>query len=167
MRYDTVQPEQCRAGTQFPASLKALKIWCLWRYKDRDGKRTKVPFQVNGIRARSNDPSTWACFADACAAASDELQLGLFADGSHTFVDLDGCIAVDGTIEPWAQANVSSRTKLRCVQSYAELSPSGFGFIFSSRGQCLRQQRSMAAKFTARQGSSRSRDGTSPRLLSK
>ena len=108
---------------QFPATLKARKTWCLWRCEERNGKQTKVPYQANRVPARSNDPSTWATFADACSAifGQTEFKLGTFADGSHSFIDLDKCIGADGKIEPWAQA-VLARTG-----SYAELSPSGSG----------------------------------------
>jgi primase-polymerase (primpol)-like protein len=107
----------------FPATLKARKTWCLWRYEERDGKRTKVPYQVSGVPARSNDRRTWATFEAACSAISGqtEFDLGIFADGSHAFVDLDKCIGSDATIEPWAEA-VLCRTN-----SYAERSPSGSG----------------------------------------
>jgi hypothetical protein len=90
---------------QFPAELKDKPIWCVWRYLVREGKPTKVPMQVNGRMAKSNDPQTWAPFADACAAADadGELGVGVFCDGSFTFIDLDHCRdAETGGVEPWA-----------------------------------------------------------------
>ncbi|RIH90981.1 hypothetical protein Mterra_00061 [Calidithermus terrae] len=44
-----------------PADLRARKQWVLWRYEDRDGKLSKVPFRfVNpSSRASSTDPSAW------------------------------------------------------------------------------------------------------------
>jgi len=116
---------------QFPSSLKALPIWCVWRYEERAGKQTKVPYrpiQVDGgkyspVVAQSNNQETWVSFSDACAAVcdQDEFHLGIFADGSHTFIDLDKCLGADGVIEPWA-LGILARTN-----SYAELSPSGTG----------------------------------------
>jgi len=108
---------------QFPAELKAKCVWCLWRYEERNGKRTKVPYQVTRLPARSNDQRTWATFEAACSAISGQTEfgLGVFADGSHAFIDLDSCIGSDATIEQWAQA-VLYRTN-----SYAERSPSGRG----------------------------------------
>jgi putative DNA primase/helicase len=122
---------------QFPASLKALQIWCVWRYEERDGKQTKVPYRPLKLAdgtyipapAQSNNPETWASFEDACAAVCDqsEFQLGIFADGSHTFIDLDRCVGAEGP-EAWA-LGVLARTN-----SYAELSPSGTGLHIFVRG---------------------------------
>jgi putative DNA primase/helicase len=108
---------------QFTASLKSKRVWCLWRREESNGRPTKIPYQTNRYHARSNDPMTWATFEDVCSAVAgqDEFHLGIFADGSHTFLDLDKCIGPDGTIERWAQA------ALLRASSYAEVSPSGSG----------------------------------------
>src|SRR4051812_46783384 len=92
----------------FPAELRDRRIWCVWRAEERDGKTTKVP------HAKSNDPSTWITFEDACTTAdtAQNLGVGVLCDGSYSFVDLDKCITVE--IEPWAKA-VLLRTN-----SYAE-----------------------------------------------
>jgi hypothetical protein len=125
--------------SNFPAELKSKHIWCLYSWPE------KIPCQPNGKPAKVNEPSTWSSF-DACVAVTEkgeaELEkladehdvglgpddypellpgLGIFADGSHTFIDLDKCVAPDGAIEPWAQAVLC-----RC-NSYAEYSPSGTG----------------------------------------
>jgi putative DNA primase/helicase len=115
---------------QFPAELKALPAWCVWRYEERDGKQTKVPYcpvkladgNYTTAPAQSNNSQTWVSFVDACAAVcgQDEFQLGVFADGFHTFIDLDKCVGSEGP-EAWA-LGVLERTN-----SYAELSPSGTG----------------------------------------
>jgi hypothetical protein len=104
----------------FPAEFKAQSIWCLWRYEERDGKQTKVPYQPSGSRASSTNRATWSSFADCLAVEANFDGLGVFADGSHTFIDLDKCI-VGGEIEPWALAVLSR------MNSYAELSPSKTG----------------------------------------
>jgi len=118
----------------FPAELKACRVWCLWRYEERNGEHAKVPYQVSRVHARSNDPSTWATFGDACSAISGqaEFSLGIFADGAHTFIDLDKCIDPHGTIEPWAQ-DVLFR-----AGSYAELSPSGSGLHIFLAGSVVK-----------------------------
>jgi len=77
---------------QFPATFKAQKVWCLWRYEERDGKQTKVPYQVNGYRASSTRTDTWNTFEEVSAEACKQQHssdLGIFADGSHKFIDLD------------------------------------------------------------------------------
>jgi putative DNA primase/helicase len=121
----------------FPASFKAARIWCVWRYEERDGKETKVPYRPSPlgdgtytmVSTKSNDRTTWVSFADACGAAAEQVEyhLGLFADGTHAFIDLDKCIGPDGVIEPWA-LDVLER-----ISSYTELSPSKKGLhIFVS-----------------------------------
>lgn len=68
----------------FPAELRDKPIWCVWRYLVREAKPTKVPMQIDGRMAKSNDPQTWATFTDACVAADadGELGVGVFCDGS-------------------------------------------------------------------------------------
>lgn len=50
-----------------PSALQPLttyRAWVLWRTELRDGKPTKVPYQVTGQRADSTAPHTWASFED-------------------------------------------------------------------------------------------------------
>jgi putative DNA primase/helicase len=107
-----------------PAELRDLQQWVVWRYEERDGKPTKVPYRADKptVRASSTDPSTWGTYAAACAAAVAADLIGfVFSEGDpYAGVDLDHC--VDGEdINPHA-ANV-----LRELDSYAEFSPSGTG----------------------------------------
>lgn len=71
-------------------------LFCCWRYEERNGKKTKVPYQpLTGERARSNDPS---CFSDYAAASSaegyDGIGIGIF--GRICAIDLDHCFTDDG-----------------------------------------------------------------------
>ncbi len=50
-----------------PSQLKAQRIWVLWKREYRDGKPTKVLYQTNGRRAKSNAPDTWATFGEVCS----------------------------------------------------------------------------------------------------
>lgn len=44
-----------------PASLKDRALWCVWKYEQRDGKPTKVPYNPRtGGRAQSNNPATFS-----------------------------------------------------------------------------------------------------------
>jgi len=36
-----------------PKDIKENGRFCLWRYEEQNGRRTKVPYQVNGKRASS------------------------------------------------------------------------------------------------------------------
>ena len=52
-----------------PASLKDRGLWCVWKYEQRDGKPTKVPYNPRtGGRAQSNNPATFSDFKTAVAA---------------------------------------------------------------------------------------------------
>jgi hypothetical protein len=108
-----------------PAAIKDRPQWVLWQYEA--GGR-KVPYQVNGKRARTNDHTTWCSFDVAHAAGG---QLGfVFAKGDGLFgLDLDGCRNPEtGEIADWAQSILSR------VNSYAEVSPSGTGVKIFGRG---------------------------------
>ena len=107
-----------------PHELCALKQWVLWKRVPRGNKDAKVPYQINGLYARTNDPKTWATFADAVNAylvgGYDGIGFVFTENDPYCGVDLDHCI-IDGVIEPWALDMIKS------LQSYAEYSPSGTG----------------------------------------
>src|ERR1700722_18332151 len=83
-----------------PAELREMPNWVLWkREADESGAPTKVPYQIKGWKAKSNDPSTWSSFDDVLKAfrASDHL------DGIGFCVPLDGRIwgfDFDDAIDP-------------------------------------------------------------------
>lgn len=107
-----------------PAELKALPRWVCWKFEQRGGKVTKVPYTPTGRRAKSNDPATWAAF-DECRAAHEG---GCF-DGIGFQLDGSGIVGVDidharDAAGNWntAAADITER-----LASYAEISPSGEG----------------------------------------
>jgi hypothetical protein len=118
-----------------PDDLRERDQWVVWRYEVVDGKVTKVPYQVNGRRAKTNDPRTWATF-DAAVAA---LETGDFDGAGYVFaaedpnfgVDVDDCLDVQGRLKDWAKRIVE-----RFADTYAEISPSGKGLKFWAKG-CL------------------------------
>ncbi len=115
-----------------PTALTDLCQWVGWRYEEHDGKRTKAPIDAksNGsLRyAKSNNPSTWASFADAQAACGRHPELAgvgfCFSPGDGlTGLDLDHVIDSDtGELKPEA-AEILERFR----GTYAEVSPSGTG----------------------------------------
>ncbi|MFZ5828805.1 MAG: hypothetical protein ACOY3P_01890, partial [Planctomycetota bacterium] len=113
-----------------PQELARLPQWILWRYAGPE--RRKIPYQVNGQHARSNDPSTWSTL-DAAQAALTEYYAGLgfvFAADDGLFgIDLDGCIGADGQIASWASQVLAE------FPTYAEVSPSGTGIKLWARGK--------------------------------
>lgn len=110
---------------RIPDFLIGKKIWLVWRYEEKNGKMTKVPYMPilkKGMRvhAKSNDPETWSTFEDVAEAENFD-GIGIFFDGSFTGIDLDHCIDDENEI------NYQARTILEMCDSYAEISPSGNG----------------------------------------
>ena len=105
--------------------------WVAWRYESRGGKPTKIPYAPDGKRAKADDPSTWGTRTAAQARAAKivdgqgggiGIQLGDLGGGVHlSGLDLDSCIADDGTLAPWAAEILSA------FPTYTERSPSGRG----------------------------------------
>jgi hypothetical protein len=118
-----------------PAIFELAQIarWVCWKYEQRDGKHTKVPYTTGLRRASSTDPRTWGK-AEACRLVAFEEGsadgIGFMLDGSDDLVavDLDGCVT-DGTLAPWAQ-KIAER-----LNSYTEISPSGTGVRIFVRGK--------------------------------
>lgn len=107
-----------------PAELQSMKNWVVWKYEDRDGKRTKVPYDAKtGNRAKANTPDTWASFREAIAAKERGQYVGVgfqLLKSGLACVDIDHC-GKDGAFEPWAIEIVKR------LGSYTEISPSGEG----------------------------------------
>lgn len=107
-----------------PAYLRETGKFCLWKYEDRAGKRTKVPYSPNGGMASTNKPNTFSDFGRAEAVLNRRpgkyygLGVGLFDD--LVGVDIDHCVE-GGRLSSLAQDIVKR------VGSYAEFSPSGTG----------------------------------------
>ena len=118
------------------AALEELQTrpqWVCWRKETRKGKPTKIPFNPRtGTLARSDDPTTWASYAEAKAAWDKRSHrydgLGYMFARDYTGIDLDHCVNAAGTIDPWAQE------VLERLPSYAEYSPSGTGIHVLVRG---------------------------------
>ena len=103
-------------------NVQDLRQFVCWRYEERDGKLTKVPYSpLTGKRASSTNPATWARYTEAAAAyrkdGYDGVGLVFTKDDYFCGVDLDGCRDPEtGEIEPWAQEIVQE------FNSYTEIS---------------------------------------------
>lgn len=117
----TIVDENQNLLNNLPDYVKETGLFCCWRYEERNGKRTKVPYHPwSGKRAKSNVSNDFMSFEAATQAKGyDGVGLGVFND--ICAIDLDGCILPDGTYTPIAAAIVS------LMQSYTETSPSGKG----------------------------------------
>lgn len=114
---------------QIPQELKDLKQWHCW--KDVNGN--KIPIQVNGNAAKSNDPETWTDYQTAVDASEFHTGLAFEITDPYTGVDLDNCLDAFGNLREWAIPIVVSLDGL----AYAEISPSGKGIKFITRGAKL------------------------------
>jgi putative DNA primase/helicase len=124
-----------------PAELRAIPHWVVWKWEEREGKQTKVPYSPRtGKHARVNAPKTWSTFAEAVEAYRKGGYAGLgFVfrrvdpagnDGRQDAggvpplvgIDLDKCRNPEtGEITPEAQKIVKR------INSYTEVSPSDTG----------------------------------------
>lgn len=101
-----------------------------WRNEQRGERLTKVPYQPNNQRAKTDDPTTWATRAEVAEAVPKIVNgldggvgivLGDIGGDLHLCgLDLDTCLR-DSKIAPWAAAI------LDVAETYAEISPSGAG----------------------------------------
>ena len=120
----------------FPQYLRERVQWCLWRYKTRDdGSKTKVPHQISGWEAKSNNPQTWASF-DAVVATFKEGGwdgIGVFVadDDNLTFIDFDDPwkLKPDGSFVHADPDAVYARQQaiVADMDTYTERSPSKLG----------------------------------------
>jgi len=113
-----------------PAELRMVDRWLCWSWSWNGKKWDKPPLNAStGRNASSTDPSTWTTFSVAHAAHKrgdfDGIGFVLGEDRPTHVVfsgfDLDNCINDEDEIDIGASFLAS------CLDSYAELSPSGLG----------------------------------------
>ncbi len=110
-----------------PEQLTERPQWVCWRFEERDGKMTKVPYTDTGLRASTTDLLTWTTCAMALAAYERGHYdgIGFVFSSADPFVgiDLDDCRNPEtGEIAAWARKIIS-----RVQKGYVEASPSGTG----------------------------------------
>ena len=108
----------------------AERRWVNWKYEMKDGKKTKIPYRSRGVKAESDDPSTWLSLEDAEANLDNGsngfdgigIQFGL--KGNLLGIDIDHC---------FGENNISEEDKLNiskfiiAANTYTEYSPSKTG----------------------------------------
>jgi Virulence-associated protein E len=111
--------------TNLPAALAPLIIrdnWVLWKWEVVKGKRTKVPYQPNGAKAKSNDATTWSSYSQSIDAVERFDGIGYCLDDDIAAFDIDNCRDPDTKIlHPWAAELVER------AGSYTEVTISGTG----------------------------------------
>lgn len=104
-----------------PADLREHGLFCCWRYEERNGRKTKVPYNPRtGGMAQSSNPDTFSPLPIAAGAMGryDGVGVGIF--GNLAAIDIDHCIK-SGV---WSEMAIDIYQLMDC---YAEVSPSGEG----------------------------------------
>ena len=105
---------------KLPEQLKKDGRFCLWKYEERNGRMTKVPYQTNGRKASSADKNTFSDFRLAVSAMDGYDGIGMGAFDDFCMVDIDHCV-FGGKMTQMAEDIVER------MDSYTEFSPSGTG----------------------------------------
>jgi hypothetical protein len=116
--------------SKIPQELRELKRWIAWRYLERDGARTKVPFCARTFEtASSTNPAHWTDFDTVLKNGKYFRGPGLVIQPPYMAIDLDQCRDPQtGDAEPWAWEIIHN------IDSYTEVSPSGRGFHIWIKG---------------------------------
>ena len=116
--------------TALPDGIIQNGLFCCWKYEERNGRKTKVPYQPEtGLGAKSNDPSSFVPYKTAVQASGyDGIGIGIF--NGICAIDLDNCVSDSGYYTQTAAEIVA------LMHSYTEYSPSGNGLhiLFSAKG---------------------------------
>lgn len=107
-----------------PQDLKKHDNWVLWKYQEVKGRKTKIPYQVNGKVASSTNLDTWTKFDNVIETYNKGQYSGIgfvFTNTDITGIDLDHVASQDGFI------NKDTQDIINQFSSYTEYSPSGEG----------------------------------------
>lgn len=116
---------------EIPIELKRLPQWIVWKEELRDGKLTKVPYQVNGEQAQSTNRRTWSTFQTAVKFYLEHGYNGIgfvfSKQDTYIGIDIDDCV-VDEVPNKFASEIID------LLDSYTEFSPSGEGIHIIVKG---------------------------------
>jgi len=114
-----------------PTILKSYDQWVLWRYEDRNGKKTKVPYTCGGKRASVTNHYDWSSFDDAVIALEyiPDSGLGFIFSEEDPFIGIDWDNITDGDI-----IGTEFYNEIISLETYAEFSPSNRGIHAICRG---------------------------------
>ena len=123
----------------FPARLKALPVWILWKLEPNEkGVMTKVPYSAKyDGRAKANDPSTWATFDQVIEKLNSHpgeyngIGIELPDNGKIVFIDIDHCIDENGELDERAIDILDAFGG----NTFAEYSQSGKGIHIIALGE--------------------------------
>jgi len=103
--------------------LSKQKIWVNWKYQDTpDGRKTKVPYQINGRKASSTDPNTWSTQDETLKAKGfDGIGIVLEPTVGIIGIDFDHCVSNGQLTNKYIQQFIKE------ANTYCEYSPSKTG----------------------------------------
>lgn len=82
-------------GAQVLQYMVTSRQFVLWRLEERNGRITKVPYQVNGYHASSTNPNTWASLKEVLEAFHQGGYNGIGyvfrKEDPLVFIDIDHC----------------------------------------------------------------------------
>ena len=116
-----------------PEEMKTLKNWVIWKYENRKNskgeiKKTKVPYQVNGKKAKSTNPDTWDSFENVIKTLDrfpDKFDgVGFVFSQDSGIMGLDFDRVKDHETGEW---DPEALKEIKSLNSYTEISPSGEG----------------------------------------
>ena len=118
-----------------PPALLRDGLFCVWKYENREGKPTKVPYNPRtGGRAQSTNPATFAPLDTALAVLGQYDGLGVGIFGHVGAIDIDHCI--DDCIDDNGELSPLAFDVMDTIKGYTEYSPSGHGLriLFKAAG---------------------------------
>ena len=126
-----------------PGEIKNVAQWVNWKFIERDGRKTKPPFQINGMYAKSDDSTTWSTFDAVKEAAPycEGIGFVLTDDDDIVFSDFDKCRCpafdnLDKEISGGLNMVLPEvADHVRKLNSYTEVSPSGKGLHVFLKGR--------------------------------
>jgi putative DNA primase/helicase len=116
-----------------PEEFRNQDNWVGWKYEQRgNGRATKVPYQPNGHKAKSNDPSTWSTFEEVVAVSNRFDGIGwcvpITSESWYWGIDVDDAIDPDTSeFNTWENSPVQPKDII-ALGSYGEITPSKAGF---------------------------------------
>ena len=123
-----------------PAELRNLPQWILWKAEKKGGRYTKIPYQVDGNEARSNDRRTWSTFATAVKfyeeTNTDGIGFVFSRQDNYIGIDIDDCVTytADDTEKENPIINDFAAEVIETLDSYTEYSVSGTGIHIIIKG---------------------------------
>ncbi|MCT6924593.1 phage/plasmid primase, P4 family [Metasolibacillus sp.] len=117
-----------------------LPQWILWKAEKKGGRYTKIPYQVDGNEARSNDRRTWSTFATAAKfyteTDADGIGFVFSRQDNYIGIDIDKCVtyASDDKDKVNPIINDFAQEVINALDSYTEFSVSGTGIHIIIKG---------------------------------